>query len=121
MLPQARFADPPRPLVLRPRFGAGCYGEGSALELDVTLAGRAASHLPALIRALATLGARGVGAGRGRFRLERADALGPGGTRAGLVTPGGLVRSAVLPWRFPADFIATDGVATSGDGVFTVE
>jgi hypothetical protein len=121
MLPQARFADPPRPLVLRPGFGAGCYGEGSVLDLDVTLAGRAASHLPALIRALATLGARGVGAGRGRFRLERADALGPSGTRAELVTPGGLVRSAALPWRFPGDFIATDGVATSGDRGFTVE
>ena len=121
VLPQARFADPPRPIVLRPRFAAGAYGEGSVLELDVTLAGRAARHLPALIRALATLGARGVGAGRGRFRLERADALGPGGARDEVVTPGGLVRPSALPWRFPYDFAATDGAAAAGNGSFTVE
>jgi hypothetical protein len=112
VLPQARFADPPRPLVLRPRFGAGCYGEGSALEIDVTLAGRAAHHLAALIRAVASVADSGVGparhAGGGRLRLERADALGPGGLRHAVVTEDGQVRPVMRPWHFPADFAGTD-------------
>jgi hypothetical protein len=108
MLPQKRFGDPPRPLLLRPRFGAGPYAAGSGLELDFTLVGSAGAHLPALVRALARLGTQGVGEGRqdghGRFELERLDALGPGGAAEAVVTPQGLFRPAALPWHYPADF-----------------
>ncbi|MDB4948552.1 MAG: hypothetical protein JWM27_1201 [Gemmatimonadetes bacterium] len=109
-LPQKRFSDPPRPLLLRPRFGAGEYGEGSALELDFTLVGRAGAHLPAVVRALARLGERGVGEGRhaglGRFEVERVDALGPGGASAAVVSPQGMFRPVSLPWSYPDHFSA---------------
>jgi hypothetical protein len=93
-LPQKRFADPPRPLVLWPRCGAGTYGPDSLLELDVTLAGSAGAHVPALIRAMARAGEQGVGADRnqpprdGRFHAERVDATRPGDCTS-VVTPDG--------------------------------
>lgn len=115
-LPQKRFADPPRPVTLRPRFGAGVYGPDSALELEMTLVGSAGAALPALVRALVRLGEEGIGEGRrdgdeaGRFTLERVDALGPGGA-VPVVTPEGLFRPVRLPWRFPAGF----GAANAGE------
>jgi hypothetical protein len=109
-LPHKRFADPPRPVTLRPRFGAGTYATGSALEFEMTLVGSAGAHLLPIVRALVALGEVGVGARRdgsatdGRFNLERVDALGPRET-AGVVTPEGLFRPVLLPWRFPDDFV----------------
>lgn len=125
VLPQRRFADPPRPLLLRPRFCAGRYGEGSALELDLTLVGAAGAHLPAIIRALARLGAHGLGparhAGGGCFTLERVDALGPGGATSPIVTPDGRVRAAPLPWRFPHDFAGTPEHPAPATSSFVLE
>lgn len=118
-LPQKRFGDPPRPFVLRPCFGAGEYGAESALELDVTLAGTAATHFPALLRGLARVGEQGVGADRhttpeaGRFRIERVDVVGPGGCRT-VVTPDGWLRPGALPWRLPDD-LAAPPAAWTGD------
>ncbi|HEU0079613.1 MAG TPA: hypothetical protein VFQ76_18290, partial [Longimicrobiaceae bacterium] len=51
-LPHKRFADPPRPITLRPRFGAGTYGPGSVLEVEMTLVGSAGAHLLPVVRAL---------------------------------------------------------------------
>jgi CRISPR-associated endoribonuclease Cas6 len=117
-LPQKRFADAPRPLLLRPRFGAGVYGEDSALELDLTLVGSAVAHMPALVRALARLGARGVGeghhGGQGRFELERVDALGPDRAREPVVTPAGMFRPVSLPWSYPHDFAPASGLLRHG-------
>jgi hypothetical protein len=118
-LPQKRFADPPRPFVLRPSFGAGAYGPDSLLELDVSLAGSAGAHFPALLRAMARAGEQGVCAHRnqsprdGRFHVERVDAVAPGGCTS-VVTPGGWVRPASLPWRFPDDFAAPPTHAEAG-------
>lgn len=116
-LPQKRFGDPPRPFVMRPRFGAGDYGAGSALELDVTLAGAAAAHFPTLLRGLARVGEQGVGADRhaapdaGRFHIERVDAIGPDGCRT-VVTPDGWLRPGTLPWRLPQDLAGPPGAWT---------
>lgn len=110
-LPQKRFSDPPRPLVLRPRFDAGTYSAGSVLELDATLVGSAGACFPALLRGMARVGEQGVGAGRnpssgeGCFRIEQVDALAPGGF-APVVTPEGWLRLASLPWRLPDEFAA---------------
>jgi hypothetical protein len=110
-LPQKRFADPPRPIVLHPRFGAGTYGPGSALELDVTLAGTAGAHFATLLRGLARVGQQGVGAdrnpreGAGTFAVERVDVHGPAGVHP-VVTPDGWVRLHAAPWRYPDDFAA---------------
>ncbi len=110
-LPQKRFADPPRPVTLRPRFDAGVYAPGSQLELDMTLVGGAGAALGALVRALMRLGEQGIGDGRrghpgaGRFTLERVDAVGPRGV-APVVTSRGLFRPQSFPWRFPHDFDA---------------
>ena len=123
-LPQKRFADPPRPLLLRPRFGAGTYAAGSALEVEVTLVGSAGRFFPQLLRALVRLGEAGVGAGRhgggeaGRFVVERVDAVGPEGDAA-VVTPDGFFTPARAPWRFPGDFARPAGEAPSGG--FTLE
>jgi hypothetical protein len=107
-LPQKRFADPPRPLLLRPRFGAGPYGEDSELELEFTLVGSAGAHLPALLRALARLGERGVGEGRqageGRFAIDRVDAVLPDGRTEAVVTSGGLFRPVARSCGYPHDF-----------------
>ncbi len=122
-LPHKRFADPPRPVTLRPRFSAGTYAPGSALEFEVTLVGSAGAHLLPVVRALVALGESGIGARRdgsasdGRFALDRMDALGPRETVA-VVTPDGLFRPVVLPWRFPDDFAAPAAV---GGGRFTLE
>lgn len=108
-LPQKRFADPPRPVTLRPRFGAGTYAPGSVLEFELTLVGSAGAHLLPVVRALLALGQTGIGATRegsamdGRFELERVDAVGPRETAA-VVTADGLFRPVLLPWRYPDDF-----------------
>jgi hypothetical protein len=77
-----------------------------------------------LIRAVAMVGAGGIGAARhaggGRLRLERMDALGPCGTASEIVSPAGLVRITALPWRFPADF-AGGAPAPSSAGSFTLQ
>jgi hypothetical protein len=110
-LPQKRFADPPRPVTLRPRFGAGVYGPDSVLELDMTLVGNAGAALPAVMRALVQLGRDGIGEGRGdspdagRFSLDRVDALGPCGAIP-VVTPEGLFHPVRAPWRFPDEMEA---------------
>jgi hypothetical protein len=102
-LPQKRFADPPRPIVLHPRFGPGTYGPGSALELDVTLTGSAGAHLATLLRGIARTGEQGIGAernpatGAGTYTLERADAHAPHCTHP-IVTPDGWVRLRPDPW-----------------------
>ena len=121
-LPQKRFADPLRPVTLRPRFGAGSYGPGSVLELEMTLVGSAGAHLLPVVRALLALGPAGIGAIRpgsrtdGRFALERVDALGPADT-ATVVTADGLFRPVHLPWCYPRDF----GGNPSAAGRFALE
>jgi hypothetical protein len=119
-LPQKRFADPPRPVTLRPRFGAGVYGPESVLELELTLVGSAGAALPAVVRALAQLGEEGIGDGRrdgdeaGRFTLEQVDSLGPRGTMP-VVTPEGLFRPVQSPWRFPTEFASADAAEPAAD------
>ncbi len=65
------LADPPRPFVLRPRFGEGHHlASGAVLSLDVHLFDLCESSVPVLIAALAEVARTGLGPARGRTELQ---------------------------------------------------
>lgn len=67
---QERGRDLPRPLAIRPPFGAVAFEGGVDWSFGVVLAGRRAlASFSHLVRAVQEMGAGGVGIGRGRFRL----------------------------------------------------
>jgi len=67
---QERGRDLPRPLAIRPPFGATAFESGVDWSFGVVLIGqRALASFPHLVRAVQEMGAGGVGIGRGRFRL----------------------------------------------------
>ncbi len=74
------FADLPRPYVLRSPPGEQDLAPGAELLWDATLIGRAIDQLPHFRLSWHTMGDAGVGRGRGRFALERVDALDLNGT-----------------------------------------
>jgi hypothetical protein len=105
-----RYRNPPPPFVLRPRFGAGSFSVGSALEFDLILAGTGIRDLPLLLAAINELGGHGMGAGRdrtasrGTFHIEQMDSLGPTSLQQ-VIAPGhDYIRPVVNPWRYPSDF-----------------
>lgn len=68
----ARFRDLPRPFVLRPpRRARGKISAGENIDFELVLFGRAIELLPYFVYAFHGLGETGLGAGRGRFLLER--------------------------------------------------
>lgn len=67
---QQRGRDLPHPLAIRPPRGDRVYEAGERWAFGVALVGeRARASLPYLVRAVQTMGAGGVGRGRGRFKL----------------------------------------------------
>jgi len=79
------FADLPRPYVLRAPREERCVAAGGRLEWTTILIGRAIAHLPYFVVAWAMVGRFGIGQGRGRFALERIDALDLAGAPAACV------------------------------------
>ena len=70
----------PKPFVLLPPLETQChYPPGSRLSCDLLLVGPACYSLTACLCAFEHLGQEGLGAGRGRFELERVERLAPGG------------------------------------------
>jgi len=68
--------DVPRPFALRlPRDQRTSYRAGETLEFELVIIGRGLDYLPFFIFGFARLGEIGLGAGRSRARLERAEAL----------------------------------------------
>jgi hypothetical protein len=74
----------PRPFVIAPpppgaASGAfnGRHPPGAELSFDLTLVGRAIHFFPYFVVTFRELGVDGLGRGRGRFQLERIDAIDP--------------------------------------------
>lgn len=64
-----KYTAAPHPFVLLPDPAGGRVGAGEAIELRVTLFGRAQAHLPYVIHALAAAAAEGLGARRVPLQL----------------------------------------------------
>ncbi len=74
--------DIPRPFVIKPPLDEKeQYRPGDRIVFDLVLAGRAIDFLPYLLVSFKELGQRGIGTGRGRFRIREVESLdGSGGT-----------------------------------------
>ncbi len=84
----------PKPFVLVPPLDTQCeYPPGSRLSCDLLLIGPACYSLTACLCAFEHLGREGLGAGRGRFELERVERLVPSEPPCLLLEQG---RSAVM-------------------------
>lgn len=73
LLPESsgRDSSPPPPFVLLPPLsGRRQYQPGDHLSCRLTLVGSAIESLPLFVRALAAMGRKGMGWGKGRCRLE---------------------------------------------------
>jgi hypothetical protein len=97
----ARGRTVAHPFVLEPPGGAPTeVPPGGQLTLGLTLVGRAIALAPYFLAACREMGRRGVGRGRGRFRLVRGVAAEPGDLKGRLVYDGeaDLMAPAVPPW-----------------------
>lgn len=68
----------PHPFVIEPPNGTGIYAQGDTFECRLVLVGRAIEYFPYFVVAFEDLGRRGIGRGRGRFRLEEVVGVAPG-------------------------------------------
>jgi hypothetical protein len=68
----ARVAEAPRPFVIEPP-AERALAAGQTAGFHVVLVGRAIEYAPLFAYAFQRLGQAGVGPGRGRYRLERAE------------------------------------------------
>jgi len=77
--------DIPRPFVIKPPLDQGAtYRQGSRLCFDLVVVGRAQEYLPYFIVTFEELGRQGIGAGRGRYRMNKLEALGSKGQWSGV-------------------------------------
>ena len=66
-----RGRDVPRPYVVEPALDSRTdYAPGETLEWRIALFGKATEWFPYVVMATLVMGERGVGGGRGRFRLR---------------------------------------------------
>lgn len=72
--------DLPRPFVIRGPSAGSVIERGEPWCWEVTLIGRGVEALPYFVLAWRQMGERGLGQGRGRFDLQRIDALDLSGT-----------------------------------------
>lgn len=76
------YESVPRPFVLEPPGEARTgYAPGETLAAGLVLCGRAVALFPYFVVALREMGERGIGRGRGRFRVARITAEPPPGAR----------------------------------------
>jgi hypothetical protein len=69
----------PHPFVIEPPInGTAVYAQGDRFKCHLVLVGRAIEYFPYFIVAFEDLGRRGIGPGRGRFRLEEVVGVAPG-------------------------------------------
>ena len=66
-----KVSDPPRPFVLEPPTDSK-IAPGQTFEVRLYLFGNAIAHYPWVIQAFARAGSRGVGFGRGKYKVKRA-------------------------------------------------
>jgi hypothetical protein len=74
------YEEMPRPYVLRSPSGETPLRPGEGFAWQVTLIGRAIGFLPYFVLAWQAMGQGGIGPGRGRFELVRAESLDGEGT-----------------------------------------
>jgi CRISPR-associated endoribonuclease Cas6 len=68
--------DIPRPFVVKPPLDdKEIYRRGEPITFELVLVGRAKDFLPYFLVAFRELGERGIGAGRGRFDIDRVESL----------------------------------------------
>jgi hypothetical protein len=68
--------DIPRPFVIKPLLDEGdTYQPGRRLCFDLVVVGKAQEYLPYFIVTFEELGRQGIGTGRGRYRMDRLEAL----------------------------------------------
>jgi hypothetical protein len=77
-----RGVNPARPLIIRPplavRADEDClFQTGHSFTLELVLVGAAWNVYPYLLQAIQRIGQQGIGFGRGRFVLQRVEALNP--------------------------------------------
>ncbi len=66
----------PRPFVIEPPLGEKLtYEPGEKMTIGLILIGKAVSYLPYFIRAFEVLGERGIGMGRGNFKIKEVQPL----------------------------------------------
>jgi len=76
-----KYTSVPHPFVLNPMTGEkGLYKPGMTLKFGMTLVGRAAEYVPYFVFAFMKMGERGMGKGRGKFRVTRIDVLDSSGS-----------------------------------------
>jgi CRISPR-associated endoribonuclease Cas6 len=75
----------PRPFVIKPPLDEkDLYGPGDRIVFDLVLVGKAIDFLPYLLVSFKELGQRGIGAGRGRFRIRQVESLDALGGKEGI-------------------------------------
>jgi hypothetical protein len=86
----ARGKDVPRAFAVRPPLGERRFPPESHFIIGITLFGRRTlALLPFIVDAFQHMGKRGIGFGRGRFRLHHISLLGADGSQTILLAPNG--------------------------------
>ena len=91
--------DVPLPFLLEPPLDRGRrYPAGTELAFGLTLFGKASADLPYFVLVFRELGKRGLGRGRGRYRLADVQAVHPlsGQEATVYAAPGGMMRAQDL-------------------------
>jgi len=90
-----KYTSVPHPFVLNPMTGEkGLYKPGMPLRFGMTLVGRAVEYMPYFVFAFMKMGKRGVGKGRGKFRVTRINALDSSGTPAEAIYENEILRAS---------------------------
>ncbi len=101
-----RFSTAPRPFVLRlPHDERAFLEAGERLQFGLVLIGRGIEYLSYFVFCFERMARLGLGPRRGRFRLERVEAVRRGEREQVLAGPLETFRPAVLPLRL-ADLVA---------------
>ncbi len=110
----SRGVNPARPLIVRPPLAVRAgddtlFMTGDVFTLELVLVGSALTIFPYLLQAVRRLGQQGIGFGRGRFDLQRVEAVNP------ITQTHALLYQAGSPVRMPGFPVTGEQVSAYAD------